>query len=268
MALTPPLLILLDTTAILGGKTRDWLEFSQLGSCLLPEIVLEEMQALGDRAPDPATESIAREFNRFYPTSGWKTTRMLAEHPSLKPAEGATLSKRSRLALEVLSCAYGLARRHPDSLVVLVATDQPMLQRLLALKVVNLCGLPLAAFLQWSRTQRRPAAVTQHWQLMRAANVAPADQLTGTGGRQSQATTQRSPARPTTPKATPSEPKTKNYQADRQRRVMRSKQISRLVGNVVTLVVAAIAIAAVWQAVSPASFNQVWRQLPFVHGKK
>jgi hypothetical protein len=257
MGLLPSLLIVFDTTALLSGQTRDWLEFSQLGECYLPEAILEEMQSLNDHASDPAIEKVAREFNRFYPTSGWKRTGIRAEHPSLTPAEGHTLSKRSRLALEVLQCAYGMARRHPSCLVVLVANDQPMLQRLLALNTANLCGLPLAAFLLWSRTQRRPAAITHHLQRMRSPTAIAGDEV---------------PARkvgPPPPSPWPPEPEVPasrptSYQATRQRRNLRSAQISRLLSSVVTWLVVAIAIAVVWRVVHPSSFQQFWRQLPIV----
>jgi len=253
MVLLAPILILLDTTALLSGTTRDWRGFSRLGECYVPEVVLEQLEFMSDHAAEPETEAVAREFNQFYPKSGWKKTNTIVEHPTLKPAPGHTLSKRARLTLEVLGCAYGLALRYPTSLVVLVANDQSMLQKVLALHVTNLCGLPVTALQQWHRTQRRPQVVNHHLQLMRS--------LPGTPSTPVNTRSLSAAKRTASPAATVSRPVA--YPAQRRRRSGRSLLIG-LVSNLISLIVLAITVSAVWSVVSPASFKQFWQQLPIV----
>ncbi|NJP09512.1 MAG: hypothetical protein HC866_08500 [Leptolyngbyaceae cyanobacterium RU_5_1] len=263
MALLPPFVIVFDTTAILAGKAREWQEFSRLGECFVPEAVLEQMRAFCDRAPDPEIEVVAKEFERFYPTSGWRKTNALAEHPSLKPAEGHILSQRARLALEVLECAYGMAKRYPESLIVLVANDQPMLQRLLGLKTANLCGIPLPALVQWSRTQRRPPTVNHHLQLVRSPAGIPGEASTSRKSAPSAAVrTLPKPASMRT--STPALPKHISQSSSRPQRMARSRRVTNLLSNLISLVVAVIVGAAVWRVVHPDSFARFWQQLPFV----
>lgn len=261
MALIPSVLILFDTTALVTGKSLDWQEFSRLGECYVPAPVLEQMEFMCDRASEPELESTAREFMRFYPTSGWKKTSLQAEHPTLKPAPGHNLSRRARLALEVASGAYGLALRYPERLIVLVANDQPMLQQVMGLKTSNLCGLPMAAFLQWVRSQRRPPVINHHLQLMRASAAKPGSTGNPSATRTSTATSEpRSAAlRSETPSVRPG-----MYTAKRQRAKVRSRQFFSLVSNLVSLVIFLVVIAAIWRFVSPASFTQFWNWLPFV----
>lgn len=261
MALLPSILILFDTTALLAGKTREWQEFSRLGECYVSEGVVEQMQFMHDRASEPDVETTAREFNRFYPTSGWKQTSAIAEHPSLKPAAGHTLSKRARLSLEVLGCAYGLALRYPESLVVLVANDQPMLKQVLGLQTKNLCGLPLAAFIQWHRSQRRPPVVSQHLQQLRSQPAPIGDLI----ARKSVASKSgKSPS----PRSAVVSPPSVSYGVKRQQQAARSLRISSLLSSLVSVVILLVAVAAVWRVISPASFNQLWQQSPIGGAKK
>lgn len=250
-------MIVFDTSALLAGKTREWQQFSQLGECLVTEGVLEAMNTLCDRAPEPAIEATAREFARFYPTSGWNVSLAIAEHPSLKPADGHTLSQRARLSLEVLKCAYGVARRRRDSLVIVVANDQPMLQKIQELNAKNLCGIPLAALMQWTRTQRRPAAVAHYLQLTRSPETA----ATPATSRQS-ASPKSSIYKTTGRLATAPAPVISR--SARKTPARRSLHWSRLVANIVNLVVVSVAIAVAWRFISPASFNQFWQQMPTV----
>jgi PIN domain len=294
MSLLPPFLFVFDLTALLAGKERDWQDLSRLGDCFVPVAVLEELQSLSDRAPDPETEAKAREFGRFYPTSGWKKTEAIAEHSSLNPAAGHTLSKRARLSLEVLECAYGLARRHPQALVTLVANDQPMVQRLTPLKTNNLCGIPFTVLLQWHRTQRRPDIVSKHLQLMRLqltrststtpTRSAPPNQLmmhstrSGMTSRSpsarnlsSQTVSRRVPTPSTNPHrlavANP-KPTSRITSATVVRPVQSyrrspSLDLGKLLTNLLGWVLLAGIILTLWRFVSPSSFSQLWQQLPF-----
>jgi hypothetical protein len=130
MVTLPPFLIVLDLTALMAGKPQDWREFSRAGVCFVPKVVLEEIQDLCDNAPEPFLAETAREFVRFYSTSGWHETLSIATHPLLKPAEGHALSKRARIALAVAQTSYGLALNRPEGLVVLVANDQALLKKI------------------------------------------------------------------------------------------------------------------------------------------
>jgi hypothetical protein len=282
MTILPPFLIVLDTSALLAGGTRQWPEITRLGECFIPEAGLEAIKMLCDRASEPEIESKAREFMRFFETSGWQTTNAISEHPSLQPAAGHALSQRARLALEVLQNCYGLAHRRSDSLVILIANDQPMLQRVLGLNRPNLCGIPLAALVQWSRTQRRPATVNHHLQLMRSTAPAateaaqpkevsaphslPTKQNTSrqTAARQISAH-QRSASPPPAPAPVRSStPRPRASTSSPPRRIRRSFRLSSFLANLITLAVLTIVGGALWRFIHPASFNQFWQQLPFV----
>jgi hypothetical protein len=171
MAVIPPIMLVLDISTLSTTTTRDWLGFSRAGSCYLPQVIYEEMKFLYDRSPDPDLERTAREFNRFYATSGWKITETVGHHPLLKSTTGYALTRRTRVALAVGRCAYGLAQQHPASLVVLVSSDRSILQRTYEIQAPNLTGLPVSALLSWSRTGQRPIAISQKLQQMKAAGT-------------------------------------------------------------------------------------------------
>ena len=177
MSELPPLLLLLDLSAVLAGQPREWQEFSRLGQCLVPQAVYQELQALSQDAIEKTHELTARAFMQFFPDSGWQLSATTATHPALMPTPGQRESKRARLALAVAECAYGLARLSDGQLIVLVANDPALVQRLHTVQAANLCGLPLTTLLNWSRSSRRPAVVTQQMQAMKilvgAGHVAP-----------------------------------------------------------------------------------------------
>ncbi len=252
MALIPSALFLFDTTAILAGKTLDWQAFSQLGECYVPNGVLEQLEFMCDRASEPDTERASREFMRFYPNGGWKKTSITAEHPTLKPAPGNKLSQRARLVQQILGCAYGLALRYPDRLIVLVANDQPMLQQLHQLQTKNLCGLPLPPMMQWVRLQRRPPVITQHMQRMRSQSGNPS------------ASTGQSPQRKVVhPDAKQGwDPPKKRWAP------WRSLDLQGLVSNTVSLLIVVAILGGLWRFVSPSTFAQFWQRLPIVGAPK
>jgi hypothetical protein len=256
MSFLPSFVIVFDTSALLAGKTREWQQFSQLGECLVPEGVLEAMKELCDRAPEPAIETTAREFSRFYPSSGWQASLAISEHPSLKLADGHSLSQRVRSSVEVLKCAYGVARRRRDNLVIVVANDQPMLQKIVGLNAKNLCGIPLAALMQWIRTQRRPAVVTQYMQLLRSPETA-APLATNR-----QTYSPKSSSTPTGRLATAPTPVISR--SARKTPARRPLHWSRLLANGVNLIVIVTVGAIGWRLISPTSFSQLWQQIPIV----
>jgi len=250
MTLLPPVLLVFDSNAILAGRSPDWRGFTRIGDCLIPKVVMDDVEFSSTYAPEQSVEAIAKEFLRFYPNGGWQQTLVTASHPKLKPAEGHTLSKRARLALGLMQTAYGLAKRRPEALVVLVSNDQSVLHQLSQLDMPNLCGLTLAAMQQWNRTQRRPPIVTNHLQTLRTPVEAGVT-----------ATSQPTPYRSTLRSASGMTPAEQRWRAQRKRPV-RLGWLKSLVYNLIGVAILAIALAAVWRVVHPSSFNQFWRQLP------
>ncbi|QZZ19406.1 hypothetical protein J5X98_18765 [Leptothermofonsia sichuanensis E412] len=249
MAALPPFLLVLDISALMSGSRREWQEFSRIGSCFVPEAVLEEMRFLCDRASDAAHEQTAREFFRFFPESGWRTTALVETHPLLQPAEGHALSKKARLALTVAQAAYGLALHRADGLTILVANDLGLMQRLRSLEVHNLCAIPLMALVQWSRTERKPPVVAHQLQAMRspvgATASAPAKKsVRAVSPMQSTPTA----SRPSTRRPSPRKP----FRIP----------ITKIFFNLLTLATVGVMGLAIWRVVHPPSFAQFWQQLP------
>ena len=162
-----PVRLILDISTLSATTTREWLGFSRAGDCYIPHMVYEEIRFLYERSPDPDLERVSREFHRFYTTSGWKISEVTGHHPLLKSATGRALTKRARVALAVARCAYGEAQKNPKQLVVLVTSDRAILQRIYDIQLPNLAGIPSAALLNWSRSGKRPVAVTQKLQELR-----------------------------------------------------------------------------------------------------
>lgn len=169
MVALPPVLLVLDISTLSAVAPQEWVEFSRVGSCVIPQVVYEEMRFLYDRSPDPDLERIAKSFTRFYPNSGWQISDANAHHPELKAATGQAMTKRARVSLAVARCAYGLAQTVPNSLVILVSKDRSLLQRLHQIPSRNLCGVTDDALLQWSRTGQHPISVSQKLQQFRSA---------------------------------------------------------------------------------------------------
>lgn len=167
MELTIPIRLIVDISTLSATTTREWLGFSRGGECYVPHVVYEEMRFLFDRSPDPDLERVAREFNRFYPNSGWKISDVVSYHPGLKASTKQGLTKRTRVALAVARCAYGEAQQNPRQLVVLATSDRSILQRIYDLQVPNLTGVPSAGLLQWTRSGERPVAITQKLQQLK-----------------------------------------------------------------------------------------------------
>lgn len=169
MAMIPPVILVMDINALSAATPREWLEFSRVGSCIVPQVVYEEMKLLFDRSPDPDLERIAKAFNRFYPSSGWKISEATAHHALLKASSNQGLTKRARVSLAVGRCAYALSLSFPSSLVVLVSSDRAMLQRIYDIQASNFCAITGQSLLQWCRTGQRPIAVTQKLQILKAS---------------------------------------------------------------------------------------------------
>ncbi|MGK7872417.1 MAG: PIN domain-containing protein, partial [Xenococcaceae cyanobacterium] len=154
-------LLLFEPTALLAGRTREWREYSQVGSCYVPQVVMEQMEFLCARSPDPEQESTAREFRRFISDSNWLSTIAQATHPKLSSSPGQELSQTARLQLAYARCAYGFSQENLEQLVVVVSNSQNLRSQIENLEVNNLCAISVNNLLQWARTHQRPLNVTQ-----------------------------------------------------------------------------------------------------------
>lgn len=171
MSATPPVFLILDIGPLSAATPREWLEFSRAGSCVIPQNVYEEMRFLFDRSPDPDLERLARDFNRFYPTSGWKISEANGAHELLRTSTGQSLTKRARISLASARCAYGMALSFPNSLVVFVTSDRALLQKVYDIQSTNFCAVTGPSLLQWCRTGQRPIAVIQKLQQLKASGA-------------------------------------------------------------------------------------------------
>lgn len=251
MTAPSPILLVLDLSALEVGKLREWQEFSRVGKCFIPQVVFDEVRFLCDRASDTDTEQVAREFMRFYPESGWNLTAISGNHASLKPASGDAFSKKARLSLAVAQTAYGLSCSHPNSLVVLVTTEQPLLQKVQSLGNANLCGVTAAALRQWCRTDRPPIVVSQQLQKMQAV-VSSAARPSRAG-----ATAVAAGSSTISPKAIAVKPNPTRTSTGRSRPgADYSGMISQLIATVLMLIALTGSGLVVWYFIQPTSFNQ------------
>jgi hypothetical protein len=252
MAAPHPILVVLDFSALEVGKTREWQEFSRVGECFIPQVVFDEIRYLHDRAPDVSLEQVAREFIRFFPDSGWHMTAISSTHASLKPASGESFSKKSRLSLAVAQAAYGLSRNHPGSLVVLVTTEQSLLQRVQGVEAVNLCGITAAALRQWCRTERQPLAVTQQLRQMATTAVVGAGKGTPVADKASTGTASRATNRATNNVVRTTPTPSRSY----GRSSNAPGSIAQLFSTLLMLGALVLAGSTAWYLIQPAGFNQ------------
>lgn len=288
----PPVILVLDVGVLVTGSQREWQQYPSVGTCVLPQAVVDEMQFLLMHAPDSDLERVAREFNRFQVGQKWQSTELLATHPMLKAQDGHALSKKARLSLAVAKCAYGLAKRYPSRLVVLATNEQPQIQRLQMLQMPNLCGITGVGLRGWSQSGQRPIAVLQHWQQMKAMGIDDPSQnlVVGTRGRADDINPNsglslhnglsRSPARPAAatvspsrrtspatqvPRSTPS--RSTASRKSRPNRPNRSKSLSNrpdFISQIISLVGTVIVLWVVgwlaWQLFNPAQLSNFWEE--------
>ncbi|OLP17649.1 hypothetical protein BST81_15105 [Leptolyngbya sp. 'hensonii'] len=241
-----PILLVLDLSAIMASKTREWQEFSRVGTCYLPDVVLEEIQFLCDRAVESEEEQTAREFIRFQPKSGWQPTDITLSHPALRSGTVNTLSKKARLSLEVGECAYGLSEASALQLVVLVTNDQLLLQHIQRIGATNLCGVTMAALLQWARVHQKPPGVMQHLKAMQGnlPGMADPSHLPRSPSSQSPFTT-GAPASIRRPR----------------RRSAQPSALSQIFSGLIVLLGITIGVLFAWRLIQPTNFNKFWKQM-------
>lgn len=272
----PSICLLLDTTALLAGKTREWQDYTKLGTCYLPQVVLDEMAFLCNRAVEPAQELTAREFRRFHRHSGWQVTTTTASHPQLEgSSSGRELSKKARLLLATAASAYGLSQTLPDCLVVVVSNDQNLRRRVDHLKAPNLCAIPVASLVQWVRSHQRPANVAQKLQGMLQTEAVQAGMLnlgtpktplpaaelqgqllTGPDGRVRSTATQ--PRR--TPRKVVAAPVVNTANLKQRLTPPQSDVLSQVFSFTTALTSTVVALVLIWALIQPNSFHRTWRQ--------
>lgn len=250
MSFNPPVLVVLDISALSAGSNREWLEFSRIGEVHIPQSVYEEMKFLYGRTPDPDLEALAKAFHHFYPTSTWQITEATAHHPSLTAAAQA-LTKRARIALAAARCAYALSLNHPNYLTVLATNDRSLLQKIYEIPSNNFCAVDAPSLIQWCRSGQRPIAVSQKLQLMRA---------TVASGivTQPQTTASRivsSSARPTTAVRHRTRPITRPVQPS----LVSSDAVSQFISLMMALGGVLMAGWLLWAVINGSSFLGPWR---------
>ncbi len=164
-------LLIFDVDVLMASNIQTWQQYAKAGSCYVPEVVFEEMEFVADEG-DGEHEKLAKEFLRFFPSSGWQMTDALETHPQLEPAVTANQSKQTRMVVATAQCVYGFACENPDSLVVFVCNNQPLLKRMQGLEVENLCGITAAMLSQWAKRGEQPMPVTQQLQIFLRSQAA------------------------------------------------------------------------------------------------
>lgn len=259
MVSVPPVILVFDVSALSAATPSEWREFSRVGNCYIPQVVYEEMKMLFDRSPDPDLERLAKAFNRFFATSGWKISDASAHHAAFKVGAGQALTRRARVSLAVGRCAYGMAQEFSNSLVILVSKDQALLQRLFDVPHVNLCGITGEALLQWSRTGQRPIAVSQKFQQFRAAYGLPPNQPSSAAKKPAKAP---SPSISSAPPSSPSSariaaklPKTSPVRTP----VFLSEWLPEVKSLILAIVGFAIAGYLIWLLLNVTDFGQIFQ---------
>ncbi|MCU0548342.1 MAG: hypothetical protein MUC48_03245 [Leptolyngbya sp. Prado105] len=162
----PQIFLLIDLNTLFACRPHEWLEFSPIGSCFIPQAVHQELEAWAANPREIAELNIAREYCRFKLESDWQLARSPILAETARP-----FTRRARLAIEVRNSAQELARLSPKQLVVVLSNDRALLQQVQALQVGNLTGIPVSTFLTWSRTKRQPPVVIQHLRSMQAHSL-------------------------------------------------------------------------------------------------
>jgi hypothetical protein len=247
------IVIIFDPSAILASRTRDWSLFDQIGTCFIPQVVMDEINFLCKRASEPDEEKTAREFTRFIVDSTWELTEKLAEHPSLNPPSDEDLSKNAWLQQAISQSMYALALENQNKLVICISNKQTLRNNLDELKLKNLCTLPLAQFIQWIRTKQVPLNINQQKQKMMGKEISKTVS--------SSPTSNSTFATKTTNKSSNSTLNNHNFQAKNNARIPKK---SNFIGHLISYIFAFLGFTLVglfiWNFTQPDSFNKFWEK--------
>ena len=249
------IILVFEPRAILAGRTRDWSQFRQIGTCLIPQIVLEELEFLTKRAVEPEEERTAREFLRFFPDSAWQINNSRQSHPSFSHKDGAHQSKSARLQLALVESIYGIATDNPDKLVVLVSNQGNLRNQLEKIEQNNLATLPLTQFIQWLRTQQKPVNISQKLQDLNSSN--------GTSNSISSLAQKTSPNAKKTQKTSPTSASKSLYQSTYKPQAKvkaQSNSVASIFSTIIALSSVIVVGGLVWYLVQPKSFQQFWQK--------
>lgn len=249
-------LLIFDHKTILTGRTRDWSLFDQIGTCFIPQVVMEEIQFLCTRAVNPEEETKAREFSRFMDNNNWQINQLLAEHPSFIPPDGQNMSKNARLTQSIAKSVYGLAQEYPSQLVVLVSNQQTLTNDIERLNINNLTTLTLAQFTQWLRTKQRPINVSEKMQKMITEGFA--------GAKVQPSPPQLSQSQPKPQQIniiTPSPTNKKEYVRESKVIVRKPGCFANFISSILAILGFSLAGLILWYLIQPNSFNQFWENM-------
>jgi hypothetical protein len=169
---TAVVLLVFEPSALIETNIYFWREVSRLGQCFLPRTAYNEIKQLIKSSPLSRSpedlKTIATQFLKFFPASGWQGTEVSRNHPDLELVSGHLVSRKLRVNLEIAKTAYGAAYLNPHALVVLVTNDQALLKRVNDLSQVNLCAATATGTRQWARTAQAPAAISNAIAAMKA----------------------------------------------------------------------------------------------------
>lgn len=162
----PPLLIVVDLSAIINCAVNEWKMFSRLGRCCVPQVLYEEIDSLTQNSSNPNIAKAAKEFLRFWKDSGWLIISTKSSHPLLEAAAEAVSNKQAQLMLEIAKCTYGLALEHNDKLIVFTSHRQPLLNWIKSIGAANICVLSEKVLLKWAKTGKPPVEALKQSEVM------------------------------------------------------------------------------------------------------
>ncbi|MGI0480608.1 PIN domain-containing protein [Geminocystis sp. CENA526] len=242
------IIIVFEPRVILEGVTRDWSQFSQLGTCYIPQIVLEELEFLTKRAVSEKEEKTAREFFRFFPNSGWQVTQGMTHHDALTVMEGENLSKNARLQVAIAESVYYLTLENTNKLVVLVTNQQNLREEVENLAQDNLVSLTLAQFTQWLRTKQKPINVSQ--------------KIAGfSNGKISSPVSSPPPAKnPSRNNGNVVSPTSASYQPKAKVKPQ-NNTLGTIISGLLALGALTVTVMIAWYFIQPQSFQEFWQKM-------
>ncbi len=155
-------ILIFDQGPITSGNLSYWQAVTKLGTCYVPQVVLDEIRRIAEEAPlgrETPAEAAAKEFLRFWEGGGWQVTRITKSHSDLTPTPGHNLSRKARMSYTVAQCAYGMADANPDAVVILVTEEQALIRRIGAIGLPRLGGTTGIAVREWTKNNQVPSSL-------------------------------------------------------------------------------------------------------------
>ncbi|HIK28964.1 MAG: hypothetical protein N3E45_05135 [Oscillatoriaceae bacterium SKW80] len=280
----PPILVVVDLSAIINCAVHEWKMFSRLGRCCVPQALYDEIDSLSQNSSKPNLAKVAREFLRFWKDSGWLIISTKSSHPLLEAAAEAVSNRQAQLMLEIAKCTYGLAQEHNDKLIVFTSHRQPLLNWIKSIGAANICILSEKVLLKWAKTGKPPVEAIKQWEVINGVVDTP-DESCSLPISERPISKFPHTGKPISSKPSPTsgnlgsrvgkvasavrEGKDKSEEsvyipkmAPTLITVKSSKPgfFASLFYLVVTLIALTFAFAIMWRAINPKSFNHFWQQ--------